>query len=194
MQTWYQKAWRIVAQPYTFFEEAIDRGSSVPATFTFLVTLSLVNLGWLAVLKDVSWAFWATGFLLPLVSYPLAVFIIYLVCRLLVRETRLRSFFAVWGFSFLPTGLFFLLNIGAHPLMNIAWFVNLQGSTVFMLIFWTVIFLLFLWKALFLAITLRQAGNLNLCQMVPAFILLGLAAAGYWWLTSSLGWLKIPFI
>ncbi|HEX7715549.1 MAG TPA: hypothetical protein VF531_16135 [Bacillota bacterium] len=194
MQTWYRKAWRIISQPYAFFEETINCGNTKAATITFVGALLLVNLGWLAVTRESSPAFWVCGFLLPLLSYPAAVFIIYLICRILVRETKLRSFFAVWGFSFLPTGLFFLLNIVTHILITIPGFGRFPSSPVFMLIFWTLIILIFLWKALFLAITLRLAGNLNFRQMIPAFILLGLIAGGYWWVTSGLGWLKIPFI
>lgn len=195
MRPWYQNFWRLITHPYAFFEEAINRGNHLAATMTVVITVIFTGLGWMVIIQK--WtkpSVYALNFILPLVTYPLAVFILFAVCRFLVRETRLRSFFAVWGYSYLPTFIFFIANILLHYILNFSWVQNLPGKPFLLMVFWAFIFLIFLWKVLFLAITLRLAGNLNLSLISIALPLLLLIAGIYWWTLASLGWIKIPFI
>ncbi|HEX3043391.1 MAG TPA: hypothetical protein VHY08_01445 [Bacillota bacterium] len=202
MRPWYQNAWRLISHPYAFFEEAINRRNPYPATVTFIVTVILTGFGWWITRWESvgSWvsAFYIGGFLtkllLPIVTYPLAVMAIYLACRLLVRETHLSSFFAVWGFSYLPTFLFFTINILAHILRQITWIAQLTIHPLLILLLWAIIFLILLWKLLLLTITLRLAGNLPFGKILLALLILGLITGAYWFLTFNLGWLKVPFI
>jgi hypothetical protein len=191
MRRWLQNAWRLIANPYAFFEEMIHRADWRPATGVFIALLLLENLGWLLVGRDIS--IWAQSLILPLVTYPAAVLLIFLVCRLLVRENRPASFFAVWGFGYLPTFLFFSLTLLGHELRRLNAFTIIPNS-ILLFGLWTFIFLMLLWKLLFLAITLRLAGNLNLKQILLAVVMLGLIVVVYWWAGLSLGLLKVPYI
>lgn len=191
MRRWLQNGWRLIANPYAFFEERINSPNWGSATGVFIALLLLENLGWLLVGRDHS--IWLQSLVLPLVTYPVAVFGIFSVCRLLVRENRLGSFFAVWGFSYLPTFIFFGLTLLGHEIRHYTDFAVLSNSILFIGL-WTFIFLMFLWKFLFLTITLRLAGNLNLKQIILAVFLLGLITIAYWWAGLSLNLLKVPYI
>jgi hypothetical protein len=195
MGPWYKNAWKLISRPYVFFEEAIDQNQLFPATMVFLVSLGLTFLGWLlagAGKDPVSQA--VINWLVSLLTYPVSVLIIFLTCRLLVRENRLRAFFAVWGFSYLPTLLFFLVNISAHFLRKFPWFFKVLTHPLVVLGLWMFLCLMLLWKLLYLLITLRLAGNLNLRQICWALLFLAVVTAAYWWMTLSMGWLKVPFI
>ncbi len=193
MRRWVQNTWRLIANPYTFFEDMISRGTSVPAMGVFLSFLLCETLGWWLVGRVNSVWFWTGSFLVPLVTYPVAVFSIYLVCHLLVRENHISSFFAVWGFSYLPTFLFFSLSIILHIFQRFTVFAVIPSWLILMGL-WAFIFLMFLWKLLFLSITLRLAGNLNFRQIVLATFLLGFIIIIYWWAGLSLGLFKVPNI
>jgi len=185
--------WHLIAHPYAFFEEMIARGNCFPATITFLLALLLNDLGWIIV-SGGKYGFSLPDILWPLVSYPIAALVIYGVCRLLISENRCRTFFAVWGFSYLPTLLFFLSNIFLHTLTKLSFWNRLVDQPSVILIFWAFTLLMLLWKILFLAITLRLAGNLNLSQILVVFVILITIMAGYWVLTLTLGLAKIPFV
>jgi hypothetical protein len=191
MKRWLKNGWRLIANPYSFFEEMINRRTSRPATGVFIVLLILENLGWTLTIPDYS--AWLGGFLLPLVTYPAAVLCIFLICRILVRENRLSSFFSVWGFSYIPTFLFFFLTIVCHGLQRFTFLTNIPNSLLFTGL-WTFIFLMFLWKLLFLAITLRLAGNLNLKQIIIAVILISCLVLAYWWVGIRFDLMKVPYI
>ena len=197
MGPWYKKAWKLISHPYAFLEEAVDRGNPVPATAVFVTALIVKYLGWsLTVLgqKTISGFQVLISLLLPLVSYPVAVLAIFLICRLQVRENRPRAFFTVWGFSYLPTLFIFLVYLLAHFALKFPLMVKLLGQPLLILVLWALVFLMFLWKLLFLTITLRLAGNLNLRQIILSLIVLGVVTGFYWWAASIMGWMRIPFI
>ncbi len=187
-----KKFWRLVTQPYAFFEEVIAENTTLPSTIAFLLALIITYSGWWLVGGSQKGILSAVA--IGLLSYPLAVCAIFFVCRIMVRETHLRSFFAVWGFSYLPTLIFFAVNIIAHALAQMPWMVNIPINPILLMGLWSFIFLMFLWKALFLAITLRLAGNLNLRQIIPAFLLLMVLVIIYWGIILKLGLSKVPFI
>lgn len=193
MRRWVQNAWRLMANPYAFFEDMINQGTWVPATGVFLTFLLFESLGWWLVGRDNSVWFWTGSFLVPLLTYPVAVLSIYLVCHWQVRENHLSSFFAVWGFSYLPTFLFFSLSIILHGLQWFDVFAAIPNWLMLMGM-WTFIFLMLLWKLLLLSITLRLAGNLNLKQIILAILILGFIVIVFWWAGLSLGLLKVPNI
>lgn len=195
MQPWYKRVFLLILHPYPFFEAAIRKGTPIPALLTFGLCLSLTYMGWWMIgIGPFSFRGTFSKILLALLSYPFAVIIMFTICRIMVSESHLRSFFAVWGFSYLPTFFFFLINILTHGLAKTSWLIQILNNPLFLLALWTFFLLMFLWKILFLTITLRLAGNLNLRQIVPAFLILMLIVAIYWGITSSLGWLQVPFI
>lgn len=195
MSPWYQNYWRLITHPYVFFEEAINHGKHLPATLVVFFTIFLTGFGWLLISPaQINLFNAAASLIIPICSYPAAVFLIFLVCRFLISETKLQSFFAVWGFSYVPTFIFFLINISVHGFQNFHWFQSLFGHSWLIMVFWAFIFLMFLWKVLFLAITLRLAGNLNLIQISIALPLLIFIAGIYWWILLTLGWIKVPLI
>lgn len=196
MWSCFRNLWRLISHPYAFFEETIQKNNPIPATLFFMLVWLVTYGGWWLISggKLISSGSKLIGVFLPLLSYPAAVTVIFLVCHLLMRENHWRSFFTVWGFSYLPTFGFFLVNIGVHKLANLSWLGFIFNQPLFLMVLWVIILLMLLWKFLFLAITLRLAGNLNLKQIIPAMIILSLVVAGYWWAVLSLGWLKIPFI
>jgi hypothetical protein len=195
MWSWFRNLWRLFSHPYAFFEEGIQRNNPIPATLSFILAWLLTYSGWwLSGGREISGGPRLLEMVLSLLSYPAAVTVIYLVCHLLTRENYWRSFFAVWGFSYLPTFGFFVVNIGVHKLAKLFWPGFIFNQPVFLMVLWVFILLMLLWKFLFLAITLRLAGNLNLKQIIIAIILLALVAAFYWWAAFALGWFKIPFI
>ncbi len=193
MICWFKNFWQLIAHPYAFFEARIAKGNFYPALIAFISALLFNDLGWI-VFNGGAYNFSILDILWPLFTYPIAVMLIYAVCHLIVKENRCRSFFAVWGFSYLPTLLFFFSNILIHTLNHSPWWKGFLGQPVVGLIFWTFTLLMLLWKVLFLATTLRLAGNLNLLQIVIAFVILIILIAGYWMLTLTLGLGKIPFI
>ncbi len=192
-----KNAWGLVAHPYAFFEEAIRKGNPIPATIFFAVGFLLTYSGWWIVrggpflTSDYRHIF---SLIVPLLTYPAAVIIIFLVCRILERDIRLRSFFATWGYSYLPTLAYFLIDIMLRGLARVPWFASVLQLPVLIMVLWTLLQLMFLWKLLFLAITLRLAGNLNLGQIIAAMFILAFFIGIYWAGIFSLGWLKIPFI
>lgn len=191
----YQKALRFLTHPYLFFEEAIEKSNPIPATSGFLASWLIAFLGWHSFNTGLLENFkLISGMLIALVTYPIAVILIYLVCRIFVRENRLSSFFNVWGFSYLPTLLFSIGNILVHLLQKFDWFMTAMVNPLFQICLGTFIILTFLWKVLLLAITLRLAGNLNLLQIIKAITILGLLLLFYWWGGFILGWFKVPFI
>ena len=192
MICWLKNLWQLITHPYAFFEAMIARGNFFPALIAFLVALLLNDLGW--IIFNGEYAFSIIDILWPLAAYPVAVILIYTVCHLLVKENRCRSFFAVWGFSYLPTLLFFFSNILVHTLNRFSWWKEVLAQPIVGLLFWAFTLLMLLWKILFLATTLRLAGNLNLSQIVIAFVILIVLITGYWMLTLTLGLGKIPFI
>jgi hypothetical protein len=197
MRSWYQNAWGLVSHPYAFFEEAIGKGNPFPATAFFAGVFVIIYGGWWLISGGQHLASDSKSIVslfLSVLTYPVSVITIFSICRLLVRDTQLRSFFAVWGFSYLPTFLFFVTDITAHGLAKFPWFANILHYRVSILILWAFLLLMFLWKLLFLAISLRLAGNLNLGQIILALVVLALAMGLYWGVTFNLGWLKIPFI
>ena len=197
MCNWYQAAFRLITNPYTFFEERLAQGSPYPAGIFFLATLCVNTLGWYLFSPryySMPNANLGGSFLLSLLTYPAAVLVIYLVSHSLVNQNKLSSFFAAWGFSYLPTLFLSLLNITAHSLSSTPGVRILLSYPWATFLIWAVIFLFFLWKLLLLATTLRLAGNLNLSQIVIAMLLLALITAGYWRLILFLGWSKLPFI
>lgn len=196
MRSIFRNLWRLISHPYAFFEAAIEKNNPIPAALFFILAWLMTYGGWWLIGGGelISSGSRLIGVFLPLLSYPVAVTVIYLVSHLLMRENHWRSFLAVWGFSYLPTFGFFLVNIGVHKLAKIPWLGFIFNQPLFLIVLWVLILLMLLWKFLFLAITLRLAGNLNLKQIIAAMILLALVVAGYWWAILSLGWLKIPFI
>lgn len=195
MRYLYQNALRFLIHPYLFFEEAIEKGNPIPATSGFLISWLVAFLGWYffstGLLGNLNRIF---GMLIALVTYPIAVILIYLVCRFFVHENRLSSFFYVWGFSYLPTLLFSIGNILVHLLQKNDWLTPIMVNPIFQICLWAFFILTFLWKLLLLAITLRLAGNLNLLQIIQAITILGLLVLFYWWGGFILGWFKVPFI
>jgi small-conductance mechanosensitive channel len=194
MRRWIDTIFSILSRPYAVFEEAAGGGEIAAATATFLAALILAGLSWVLALGWLTPVVAFTTWILPALTYPVAVAAIFAVSRLWVRENRLRSFFAVWGFSYLPTGcLFLMVNLGRF-LLDLPQFNAVSGAGWIQLIVWMVAILMFLWKLLLLATTLRVAGNLNFTQIIWAMLILLVAAAGYWWGGMTLGWLKVPFI
>lgn len=196
MRSRFRKWWRLISHPYAFCETAIQKNDPFPAARFFILAWLVTYGGWWLIggLKAFSGDPRLFGAFLALLSYPAAVTIIYLVCHLLTRENHWRPFFTVWGYSYLPTFGFFLVNIGVHKLAQLPWLGFIFNQPIFLMVLWIFILSMFLWKLLFLAITLRLAGNLNLKQIIPAMIILALVVAVYWWAALALGWLKIPFI
>lgn len=195
MWQWSKTVWRVVTQPYAVFEDAVRCDAPAAATLAFLLALLLVHLGWgLSAGATKLLAGPGTGFLAGLLAYPLSVVTVFGISRIFVRENRLRSFFAVWGFGYLPTFLFCGAVILAHAAARFPWFVRLAGNPWAAWLFWAFALSLFLWKLLLAAIALRLAGNLNYAQIACALLILGLALAGYWAVASHLGWYRIPFI
>lgn len=195
MRYLYRNALRILTHPYLFFEEAIEKNNPLPATFVFLISWLINHLGWCFISTGLLESFHLIpGILMALITYPIAVFVIYLVCRILVRETRLSSFFNIWGFSYLPTLLFSIGNIIVHLLQEFDWFIIAISNPFFQVCLWAFIFLTLLWKILLLAITLRLAGNLNLMQIIQAISILVLMVGIYWWGGLIVEWFKVPFI
>lgn len=195
MRPWYHSAWRIISHPYEFFEEAVEQGRPAPATIVFLGALVIDYTLWWLVCRPENAAsvnVLLTQLLLPLATYPLAVAFIYFICRILGPESRLQSFFSVWGYTYLPTIAFF-------GLMFMAYFIDARFGPLPhhpLLIFglWAVISLIFLWKVLLLAITLRLAGNLNFRQIFTAGLLLAGVVGIYWAIVYHFQWWKVPFI
>jgi hypothetical protein len=195
MWTWIRYLWRLISHPYAFFEEAIQKNNPIPAALFFILAWGVIYGGWWLIAgRGIFSGPRLFGALVPLIAYPAGVAVIYLVCHIFVLQNHWRSFFAVWGFSYLPTFGFFLANIGVHQLAKLPWLGFIFGQPLFLMVLWVFILLMLLWKFLFLAITLRLAGNLNLKQIIPAMIILGIVVAGYWWIALRLEWLKIPFI
>lgn len=194
MKRWIAIIISIFSRPYAVFEERVAGGEIAAATATFVATLVLTGLSWVMVLGWLTPAVVFLTWVLPALTYPLAALAIFMVSRLWVRENRLRSFFAVWGFSYLPTAfLFLMVNLG-HLMLDYPWFQAISGARWLQLIFWMAAILMFLWKLLLLATTLRVAGNLNLAQIVGSMAILLVIAGAYWWGGMILGWLKVPFI
>jgi hypothetical protein len=195
MRYLFQNTLKILTHPYLFFEEALEKNNPAPASVTFLISWLIASLGWFFVSNSLLGNLQLIpGMLIALATYPIVVTILYLLCRILVRETRLSSFFNVWGFSYLPTLLFTIGNIMVHLLQNYDWFISTMNNPLFQICLWTFIFLTLLWKGLLLAITLRLAGNLNLIQIIQAITIIGLIVLLFWRGGFLLGWFKVPFI
>ena len=125
MRYLYQNGLKLLAHPYLFFEEAIEKNNPAPASITFLFSWLIASLGWFFVNNSLLGNLQLIpGMLIALATYPTVVLILYLICRILVRETRLSSFFIVWGFSYLPTFLFAIGKILVHFLHKYDWFIS----------------------------------------------------------------------
>lgn len=195
MRPWYRDGFRLLTHPYSFLEESVRSGDPLPASGVFLTALMITTIGWGIVgAGHFSIVSVLLNALLSLLTYPAAVLAIFGVCRLLIRENRLRSIFTVWGYSYVPTALFFIVNIVAHAIIDNPRLSQMFTAPWLSLCLWFVICLMFLWKVLLLAITLRLGGNLDFGRIVMALILLALICGVYWAAVMSFGWVKIPFI
>jgi hypothetical protein len=192
-----------INRPYATMQKVADTGTPWPAIWLVGVVSNVV-MGIFAYLAGTRGAFPTSGATLAAVyavllvtgTYLAAASVVALVCGLVGGNGNLRRHVSTWALTYPPTILAFLANLLMHIIAatpGFTAFASLRTNWLFT-IFLALLVMALLWKLVLYFTYLRVVGELNFRQIVPASVLLFMAAVVYEWIVVALNLSKMPFI
>ena len=187
----------LVTRPYETYRHIANHGSLwelVPLAFLLSCYFAIASLVKTAAFRPyllTKQFFILAGFVV--VTYCITVFLLWGVSRILRGEGTLVVVARTWGYTLIPTLLWFLVTSllyvvfppprTGRPLGILFSALYLSFSTV-----------LFFWKVILSYLTLRFSMKLDLVRIIVVFSIVGMIMASYSVIMYKLGIFKVPFI
>lgn len=190
-------AWGLVSRPYATYRAIVKRSDSTEGIFIGLFLMMYFALA--SLVKTAAFRpFLLTKHFVVLTgatlgTYIFMVAILYSLSRLLRGEGRLKSIAIAWGYTLLPTLIWFLITSVMYLVLPPPRTLRLQG-VLYSLLYLVFSCALFFWKVTLGYLTLRFSMRLDLWRIVVvAFVVIPLVGL-YSVLMYKLGIFRIPFI
>ncbi len=187
----------LVTRPYETCRRIVD--SAKPAELVFVGLLLWIYFGLASLVKVASFR----PFLLTrqfvvlavatLATYAMVVTLLWIMSRVLKTATSLRGIVMIWGYSLVPTVLWFLATSLLYVLIPPPRTVRPLGI-LFSVVFLVFSLTMFFWKATIAYLTLRFGLKLNLGKIILVVLILAPIIGAYSIWMYKLGIFRIPFI
>ena len=188
--------WGSIQRPYETYRslgkqdpyQLLIHVSLVAAYFFFISPIKLRTLHPLILTLNASRLFTTA-----LATYLLVCFLFLILAKLLKSEANLRAVLLCWGYSLVPTLLWFFTTSIFYILLPPPRHETVPGR-IFSIVFITFSLSLFFWKGILYYLTLRHALKLDLVKIIiVSAIFLPLLGVYSLWM-YSLGIFRVPFV
>lgn len=191
-----RNTWGIIHKPYATYRKLVEDD---PLQLVYILALISIYFFLVSPLKIRSFH----PFLLTinasrlmtatLSAYILICFFFYAAGKIMNRTVQLGPILLSWGYSLIPTLVWFLVTSVFYVILPPPRQETLPGR-LFSLMFLTFSLSLFLWKGLLYYLTLRFALRFDLLRIIiVSFVFFPLLTLYSWWM-YQLGIFSIPFV
>lgn len=192
-----QNLWGIINAPYKTYRRLVEKGRFVDIfpiflliSFYFLFISPLKARSFHPFLLTYNFGLLLNG---AFFTYFLIVVGIYGVGRILKGKGKIRQIAVCWGYSLIPTLLWFFITSFFYVFLPPPRQLTFLGK-LFSIVFLSLSFALFFWKGILYYLTLRFGLKLDFIRILGASIIIFPLGMLYAYLMYQWGIFKIPFI
>lgn len=192
----FRNVWGIVQQPYSTYRKLTQESPvqlfpvflCIGGYFFFISPLRLHTLHPFLLTLNAGKLFSFASF-----SFCLICLVLYCLGKFFNREVSLKSIITCWGFSLIPTLLWFFVTSMFYVILPPPRTTAPLG-TLFSLLFISFSLSLLLWKGMLYYLTLRFALKLDLSRIILVSLIFFPLLIAYSWFLYRFGVFKVPFI